>query len=229
MARSSIREKNLMIPQGAVAAMSMDLASSNSVMSESAPPAIEQPIRTIRQFFPETWLWSIEVTNKDGVFSRKEKAPDSITDWVLDAYCLSNSSGVAVSETKTLRVFQPLFISVNLPYSAVRGELFPVKVAIFNYETTCVPIELEMLIDQSLTLKKNTEKKVKLCVCPEDEIMHTFYLQALTFDVENGIRLTTKVFIKFYNLKIFILIIYPRFLHSMRLILVESIKSSQRT
>ena len=44
-----------------------------------------------------------------------------------------------------------------------------------------------------MSLKKNTEKSVKLCVCPDEEVMHTFSLQALAFDTEAGMRLTVKV------------------------------------
>ena len=58
----------------------------------------------------------------------------------MDAYCLSNKAGLGVSETKTLKVFQPLFVSVNLPYSVIRGEIFPVFATVFNYETTCIPV-----------------------------------------------------------------------------------------
>jgi hypothetical protein len=70
----------------------------------------------------------------------KQKAPDSITDWIIDAYCLSNNSGIGIAETKTLKVFQPLFVSMDLPYSVIKGELFPVKVSVFNYENSCQPV-----------------------------------------------------------------------------------------
>ena len=45
----------------------------------------------------------------------------------MDAYCLSNKAGLGVSETKTLKVFQPLFVSVNLPYSVIRGEILKIN------------------------------------------------------------------------------------------------------
>lgn len=79
-------------------------------------------------------------SSENGLIRRKEKAPDSITDWIMDAYCVSNQSGVGVSDPQVLKVFQPLFVAVNLPYSVIRGETFPVKAVVFNYETTCVPV-----------------------------------------------------------------------------------------
>ena len=138
MARSSVREKSL----NSHVSFNLDMAelAPASLETRSDPPPVKESSVTIRQFFPETWLWSLEVTGSNGTFSRKEKVPDSITDWILDAYCLSNKTGLAISQTQTLRVFQPLFVSASLPYSAIRGELFPVKATVFNYETTCVPV-----------------------------------------------------------------------------------------
>jgi hypothetical protein len=47
---------------------------------------------------------------------------------------------LAVSAPQTMRVFQHLFTTINMPYSAIRGEIFPVKASVFNYETSCVPV-----------------------------------------------------------------------------------------
>jgi CD109 antigen len=63
-----------------------------------------------------------------------KKAPDSITDWLFNAYCLSDEYGIGVAtKPVTLNVFQPFFVSVNLPYSAVRGEILPIQASVFNY------------------------------------------------------------------------------------------------
>ena len=32
-----------------------------------------------------------------------------------------------------LTVFQPFFLQVDLPFSAIRGEEFPIKIALYNY------------------------------------------------------------------------------------------------
>jgi len=47
--------------------------------------------------------------------------PDSITTWVLRAVALSKEKGLGIAEAQ-LTVFQPFFLSIDLPYSAVRGE-----------------------------------------------------------------------------------------------------------
>ena len=40
--------------------------------------------------------------------------------------------GLGIGEAE-LRVFQPFFVTVDLPFSAIRGEELPVKVALYNY------------------------------------------------------------------------------------------------
>jgi hypothetical protein len=121
---------------------SLDMVAMSMSSQTGVAPDKEEPkeVVTIRQYFPETWLWNLEITNQDGIFAKREKVPDTITDWVLDAYCLSNNSGLAVADSQTLRVFQPFFTTINMPYSVIRGEIFPVKASVFNYEASCVPV-----------------------------------------------------------------------------------------
>ncbi len=89
-------------------------------------------VQRVRQFFPETWLWLDADTDADGTKTVPVEAPDSITTWMLRAVGISREHGLGVAEGQ-LRVFQPFFLQVDLPYSAIRGEEFPVRVALYNY------------------------------------------------------------------------------------------------
>ena len=149
--------------------MSDSLPSEPQMMYDSAAYATtssltsNNPIKkTIRSNFPETWLFQIDISkyknrnklilnckfilyfkknkSEKGEIEKKTTAPDTITDWILDAYCLSKSKGLGISKTQTVRVFQSLFVSMDLPYSVIRGETFPVKASVFNYENTCLPV-----------------------------------------------------------------------------------------
>ena len=51
---------------------------------------------------------------------------------MLRAVGVSREHGLGVAEA-SLTVFQPFFLQVDLPFSAVRGEELPVKVALYNY------------------------------------------------------------------------------------------------
>ena len=89
-------------------------------------------VKRVRQFFPETWIWETVTTDESGYASLKFQAPDSITTWMLHVVGVSSVKGLGIAEDQ-LKVFQPFFLSADLPYSAVRDEEFPVKVALYNY------------------------------------------------------------------------------------------------
>ena len=115
-------------------------------MSKAATGAGEglAEVERIRQFFPETWIWQDLVINSQGKGSLKVTAPDTITTWKLAAVGISLDKGLGMVEDE-LKVFQPFFLSIDLPYSAVRGEEFPVQVALYNYlaEGQNVSVEIE--------------------------------------------------------------------------------------
>ncbi|HEY32386.1 MAG TPA: alpha-2-macroglobulin [Dehalococcoidia bacterium] len=101
-------------------------------------------VERVRQFFPETWLWMEEITDADGRLSIDVTVPDTITTWMLRAVAISKESGLGIAEDE-LVAFQPFFLTIDLPYSAIRGEEFPVQVAIYNYldESQSVQVEIE--------------------------------------------------------------------------------------
>ena len=88
-------------------------------------------VQRVRQFFPETWLWQDVYTDNNGNATLKVDVPDTITTWMLRAVAISKEYGLGVSESQMV-TFQPFFLTIDLPYSAIRGEEFPVKVAIYN-------------------------------------------------------------------------------------------------
>ena len=122
---------------------------------DSAPGSLAD-VQRVRQFFPETWIWQDVYTGADGAAVVPVEAPDSITTWMLRAVGMSKEHGLGMGESQ-LRVFQPFFLTVDLPFSAIRGEEFPVKVALFNYLDTRQEIFVEIeeadwfdLLDQPL-------------------------------------------------------------------------------
>ncbi len=100
--------------------------------TRAAPVEQLAEVQRVRQFFPETWLWTDLVTDDSGRATVNAEAPDSITTWMFRAVSLSKEHGLGVAEAE-MRVFQPFFVEMDLPYSAVRGEEFPVKVSLYNY------------------------------------------------------------------------------------------------
>ncbi|XP_070070803.1 thioester-containing protein 1 allele S1 isoform X2 [Drosophila takahashii] len=101
----------------------------------SPPPAI-------RKEFPETWIFA---NVDDEGFTLTKKIPDTITSWVVTGFSLNPTSGIALTKNPSkIRVFQPFFVSTNLPYSVKRGEVIAIPVVIFNYLDKTLDAEVVM-------------------------------------------------------------------------------------
>ncbi len=118
----------------AAAAPANQAVNSAAVQDHTAVGGLAE-VQRVRQVFPESWIWDTLDTDGAGRASRTYTAPDSITTWMLRAVALSKKAGLGVSEAQ-LKVMQPFFLSVDLPYPAIRGEQFPVKVALYNYQNS---------------------------------------------------------------------------------------------
>ncbi len=123
-------------------AMAAAAPTAPAVAVQDAPKNLAE-VQRVRQFFPETWIWQDVYTAADGTAVVPVEAPDSITTWMLRAVGMSKEHGLGMGES-ALRVFQPFFLTVDLPYSAIRGEELPVKVALFNYLDTQQEIFVEI-------------------------------------------------------------------------------------
>ena len=157
------------------------MESAPAVVPTTATPVLQDgstltEVDRIRQYFPETWLWQRITSGTDGGASVRVTVPDSITTWVLRAIAISRTYGLGVAEAE-LTVFQPFFLTVDLPYSAIRGEEFPVNIAVYNYldEPQTVQVEIESagwfdLLDRSqkmVTVKANDIGSVAFLIRPE--------------------------------------------------------------
>lgn len=123
-------------------------------LPEGASPA---PSR-IRKDFPETWLWqsidgdrywcrpfpfsvnfSISMffslpISFNGTISLERRVPDTITSWVISAISIDPVTGLGLTQMpRVLEVFQPFFVTLNLPYSMKRGEILQLPATVFNY------------------------------------------------------------------------------------------------
>ncbi|KAH6922249.1 hypothetical protein HPB50_011045 [Hyalomma asiaticum] len=87
----------------------------------------------VRRDFRETWLFDEQVIGPDGVADFAVSLPHSITTWSVQAVSVSPTGGVCVPQAKEVRVFQPIFLQVALPYKVVRNEQIEVLVTVYNY------------------------------------------------------------------------------------------------
>ncbi|XP_021920080.1 CD109 antigen-like isoform X2 [Zootermopsis nevadensis] len=93
-----------------------------------------EPAIRIRSNFPETWLWQMLESGFDGKATIQKTVPDTITSWVISGFSVDPLFGLGLSEApRKLRVFRPFFLSLDLPYSVVRGETVAIHIVVFNY------------------------------------------------------------------------------------------------
>lgn len=112
--------------------LAMDSVELQSEVYASAP-VLKNTIE-IRKTFPETWLFDNLEFSKDLKKTISKKVPDTITSWIITAFSINIENGLGVIKRPTkLNVFQPFFVSTNLPYSIKCGEVVSIPVTIFNY------------------------------------------------------------------------------------------------
>jgi len=132
-----------------------------SIVVPQTPGGELAEVQHVRQFFPETWLWLDIETGNSGKATQKVTVPDSITTWMLRAVAVSKENGLGVAED-SLRVFQPFFLTIDLPYSAIRGEEFPVSVAIYNYLDTAQEVQVDIDDAEWFELLDNPTKTITI-------------------------------------------------------------------
>ncbi|KAM5141229.1 alpha-2-macroglobulin-like [Mantella aurantiaca] len=147
---------NLAEPQ--VALMMENEAVGFSMSSQPRRTEDSEIVETVRKFFPETWLWDLVEIDNVGQAVMKLTAPDSITTWNVGMFCTSEEVGFGLAEPVTLVTFQPFFLDLTLPYSAVRGEKFTLKVSVFNYMTQTIRVVITLEKSDKFTANTiNTE------------------------------------------------------------------------
>uniref|UniRef100_A0A8C5TG92 Ovostatin n=1 Tax=Malurus cyaneus samueli TaxID=2593467 RepID=A0A8C5TG92_9PASS len=102
-------------------------------------------LETIREFFPEAWIWDIVPINSTGKASISYTVPDTITKWKASAFCVEELAGFGMSAPATLTALQPFFVHLTLPYSIIRGEDFLLRATVFNYLDQCIKINVSLL------------------------------------------------------------------------------------
>ncbi|GIX86969.1 alpha-2-macroglobulin, partial [Caerostris extrusa] len=119
----------------------------------------------VRSDFPETWLFNLHSTDANGVFKTNETLPHTITEWDGRAVCINSQDGLGISNTTSIRGFQPFFISYTLPTSVIRGEEFVVVVTIFNYADAALPITVSLDHPVGFEVTSDSNKS-NICILP---------------------------------------------------------------
>ncbi|CAK9821472.1 CD109 antigen [Anthophora retusa] len=111
--------------------------------SRIPPPVWNKPRVFLMHDILNTWLFTNFSSGYDGKNELKRNVPDSITSWVLTAFSVNDVHGLGlIEEPRKLKVFRPFFISVDLPYSVIQGEIVAIQIVVFNYMNKNVVAEV---------------------------------------------------------------------------------------
>ncbi|XP_041731964.2 alpha-2-macroglobulin-like isoform X2 [Coregonus clupeaformis] len=135
--------------------------------SAPAPGASDGPMETVRTYFPETWIWDLVPVGDTGKVNVEKTVPDTITKWAAGAFCTS-PVGFGLAPNTGLTAFQPFFVSLTLPYSVIRGEVFTLKATVFNYLSKCIMVKVTLAESDQFTARPCEGCQYTLCLCGEE-------------------------------------------------------------
>ncbi|XP_055972615.1 alpha-2-macroglobulin-like [Sorex fumeus] len=125
----------------------------------------ELPKETVRKYFPETWIWDLVVVDASGAAEVGVTVPDTITEWKAGALCLSQDTGLGLSLPASMRVFQPFFVDLSMPYSVIRGEDFTLKATVLNYLPKCIRVSVQLESSPAFLAVPKEKEQETHCIC----------------------------------------------------------------
>nr|BAR45605.1 thioester-containing protein [Ammothea sp. RS-2014] len=111
------------------------------------PPDTPQRPRTpfINIDLPPTWLWWNRTVGSDGSASLESHVPENMTSWIISAFSISPTNGLALAQNSAkVTVFERFFVKLILPHSVILGETLSVQVVVFNYNDRPAQVEVTM-------------------------------------------------------------------------------------
>ncbi|XP_075071694.1 alpha-2-macroglobulin-like protein 1 isoform X2 [Mixophyes fleayi] len=118
---------------------------------------------TVRTNFPETWIWCLHPVNLSGHGEISVTVPDTITEWSAQMFC-AGPGGLGLSQSVTLKAFQPLFVDMTLPYSVKQGESFTLKATVSNYMSHPTKILTTLPPSNEFAIKNNIANEDPFCL-----------------------------------------------------------------
>ncbi|XP_018414406.1 PREDICTED: CD109 antigen-like [Nanorana parkeri] len=93
--------------------------------------------------FTETWIWLEANISSESTFTLPLTVPETMTSWLASAFIVSDTLGLGFTDKPAeLQLYQNLSVTLNLPYSVIRGEILILEVVLFNHLNTNVKVHV---------------------------------------------------------------------------------------
>ena len=117
---------------------------SQSVKKVTLPPPPPLSTPRLREFFPETLVWSPELeTARDGTAHLGFKLADNVTTWKMSVIASTEDGRLGTAETEFLS-FQPFFVEHDPPRVLTEGDEISLPVVLRNYLPRAQGVDVEM-------------------------------------------------------------------------------------
>lgn len=170
------------------------IETSQSATSSKAEPGRvlgpQAPLSTprLREFFPETLVWSPELeTASDGTARLNFKLADNITTWKMSVIASTEDGRLGMAEQEFLS-FQPFFVEHDPPRVLTEGDEISLPVVLRNYLPTRQGVDVEMKPEGWFTLGGAARQRAS--VAAGDTARPTFDFRAVASVTDGKQRVT---------------------------------------
>ncbi|KAF5887090.1 alpha-2-macroglobulin-like protein 1, partial [Clarias magur] len=146
--------------------------------SSSGGSRSNRPAVLIHKHLLNTWIWDLYSISDSGVVSVNKTVPDSITMWQAGAFCTS-PVGFGVAPSTELAASQPFSVSLHMPSSVIRGEVFTLKATVLNTLHSCVMVKVTLADSQKFSAHFDDSISYTHCLCAEESWIFSWTITPL--------------------------------------------------
>jgi hypothetical protein len=169
---------------------SLSSVRSEGRMQVSIGHAIQVSTPRLREYFPETLVWSPALeTDKQGRAQLKFKLADNITTWKMSVIGSTEDGEIGTAETE-IKSFQPFFVEHDPPRVLTEGDQISLPVVLRNYLERAQTVDLEFTPEKWFTLQGPARQQAN--VAAGDAARETFDLTAVASVKDGKQRVTAR-------------------------------------
>ncbi|KAM4034145.1 ovostatin-like [Anomaloglossus baeobatrachus] len=151
-----------------------------SFAEDAAPPGSAGSFDSYRSNFGDIFGWGTMVVGSDSKGTIFSTIPDEITEWKSDAFCLSETDGLGLTnEPATVITFLGFFAEVTVAQYCTTGEKSIIVVSAANYLGKCVKVKLEIedSDDYVATPYGDDDDDDETCICDKERTSKQWVLE----------------------------------------------------